>query len=43
MVDGVKVDLRGIVLLETEGKDNLVLFTETGIGDINYAAYLEEV
>ncbi|XP_031413746.1 prominin-1-A [Clupea harengus] len=43
VVDGVKVDLRGIVLLETEGKDNLVLFTETGIGDINYAAYLEEV
>ncbi|XP_062380569.1 prominin-1-A isoform X3 [Sardina pilchardus] len=43
VIDGVKVDLRGIILLEAEGKDNLVRFTETGIGDINYAAYLEEV
>ncbi|XP_041931310.1 prominin-1-A isoform X4 [Alosa sapidissima] len=43
VIDGVKVDLRGIILLESEGKDNLVRFTETGIGDINYADYLEEV
>uniref|UniRef100_A0AAY4BFV8 Prominin-1-A-like n=1 Tax=Denticeps clupeoides TaxID=299321 RepID=A0AAY4BFV8_9TELE len=42
-IDGIRVDLRGIVLLETEGRKNLVDFTEAGIGDINYAAYLEEV
>ncbi|KAL2077631.1 hypothetical protein ACEWY4_027135 [Coilia grayii] len=43
MIGGVKVDLRGIILLEAEGKDNLMHFTETGIGDIDYDAYLEEV
>ncbi|XP_063046691.1 prominin-1-A isoform X2 [Engraulis encrasicolus] len=43
MIGGVKVDLRGIILLEAEGKDNLILFTETGIGDIDYDQYLEEL
>ncbi|KAG1962513.1 prominin-1-A isoform X6 [Pimephales promelas] len=41
--EGIKVDLRGIILLESEGKQNLVSFTETGINDIDFAAYLEEV
>ncbi|XP_052010361.1 prominin-1-A isoform X5 [Xyrauchen texanus] len=41
--DGVKVDLRGIILLESDGKQNLISFTETGITDINFAAYLEEL
>lgn len=30
-------------LLEQEGKDNLIDFANTGIGDIDYQAYLTEV
>ncbi|XP_051514847.1 prominin-1-A isoform X6 [Myxocyprinus asiaticus] len=41
--EGVKVDLRGIILLESDGKQNLISFTETGITEINFAAYLEEL
>uniref|UniRef100_A0A3B4DB75 Prominin 1 b n=1 Tax=Pygocentrus nattereri TaxID=42514 RepID=A0A3B4DB75_PYGNA len=41
--EGVKVDLRSIILLDSEGKENLISFTETGIGEINFAAYLEEL
>ncbi|KAI2656989.1 Prominin-1-A [Labeo rohita] len=41
--EGLKVDLRGIILLESEGKQNLNSFTETGINEIDFAAYLEEV
>ncbi|XP_067313336.1 prominin-1-A isoform X2 [Pseudorasbora parva] len=41
--EGMKVDLRGIILLESEGKQNLISFTETGINEIDFAAYLEEV
>lgn len=41
--EGLKVDLRGIILLESEGKLNLISFTETGINEIDFAAYLEEV
>ncbi|XP_036439366.1 prominin 1 b [Colossoma macropomum] len=40
---GVKVDLQGIILLEQEGKDNLINFANTGLGEINYQAYLSEV
>uniref|UniRef100_A0A8C7UT70 Prominin 1a n=1 Tax=Oncorhynchus mykiss TaxID=8022 RepID=A0A8C7UT70_ONCMY len=36
------IDLRVIVLLESEGKQNLIGFSETGVNRINYAAYLEE-
>ncbi|XP_023848505.1 prominin-1-A-like isoform X1 [Salvelinus sp. IW2-2015] len=43
MFNGVKIDLRVIVLLESEGKQNLIGFSETGVDRINYAAYLEEV
>uniref|UniRef100_A0AAZ3RMM4 Prominin-1-A-like n=1 Tax=Oncorhynchus tshawytscha TaxID=74940 RepID=A0AAZ3RMM4_ONCTS len=43
MFDSVKIDLRGIVLLESEGKQSLIDFSETGIAEINYAAYLAEV
>lgn len=39
----VKIDLRGIILLEAEGKQNLQDFSEAGLSDINYADYLEEV
>uniref|UniRef100_A0A8C2BDS8 Prominin 1 b n=1 Tax=Cyprinus carpio TaxID=7962 RepID=A0A8C2BDS8_CYPCA len=39
----VNVDLKGMFLLEQEGKNNLVDFANTGIGDIDYQAYLSEV
>lgn len=39
----VKIDLRGIILLEAEGKQNLKDFSEAGLLEINYADYLEEV
>ncbi|KAL2097458.1 hypothetical protein ACEWY4_006665 [Coilia grayii] len=39
----VKVDLEGIVLLEQEGRDNLLNFASTGVGEIDYEAYLAEV
>ncbi|XP_026059846.1 prominin-1-A isoform X3 [Carassius auratus] len=41
--NSVNVDLRGMLLLEQEGKDNLIDFANTGIGDIDYQAYLTEV
>uniref|UniRef100_A0A8C7MUK6 Prominin 1 b n=1 Tax=Oncorhynchus kisutch TaxID=8019 RepID=A0A8C7MUK6_ONCKI len=41
--DSVSIDLQGIVLLEQDGRDNLLTFSNAGIGDINYAAYLAEV
>ncbi|XP_016350213.1 prominin-1-A-like isoform X12 [Sinocyclocheilus anshuiensis] len=41
--EGMKVDLRDIILLESEGKQNLISFTETGINEIDFAAYLKEV
>ncbi|KAF7663140.1 hypothetical protein LDENG_00217530 [Lucifuga dentata] len=42
-LDGVKIDLRGIILLEAEGRQNLLNFSEVGLSEINYADYLEEV
>lgn len=42
-LDKVKIDLRGIILLEAEGKQNLLDFSEAGLLEINYADYLEEV
>uniref|UniRef100_A0A8C2JSZ2 Prominin 1 b n=1 Tax=Cyprinus carpio TaxID=7962 RepID=A0A8C2JSZ2_CYPCA len=41
--NSVNVDLKGMFLLEQEGKNNLVDFANTGIGDIDYQAYLTEV
>ncbi|XP_045061277.1 prominin-1-A isoform X10 [Coregonus clupeaformis] len=43
MFNNVKIDLRAIILLESEGKQNLIGFSETGVAEINYVAYLEEV
>ncbi|KAM7417206.1 hypothetical protein PAMA_017040 [Pampus argenteus] len=42
-LDSVKIDLRGIILLEAEGKQNLLDFSKAGLSEINYANYLEEV
>ncbi|XP_073342691.1 prominin-1-A [Pagrus major] len=42
-LDSVKIDLRGIILLEAEGKQNLLDFSEAGLSEINYADYLDEV
>ncbi|XP_036827918.1 prominin-1-A-like isoform X6 [Oncorhynchus mykiss] len=41
--DSVSIDLQSIVLLEQDGRDDLLTFSNAGIGDINYAAYLAEV
>uniref|UniRef100_A0A8P4GIL6 Prominin 1a n=1 Tax=Dicentrarchus labrax TaxID=13489 RepID=A0A8P4GIL6_DICLA len=43
VLDSVNIDLRGIILLEAEGKQNLLDFSEAGLSEINYADYLEEV
>ncbi|XP_036373077.1 prominin-1-A-like isoform X2 [Megalops cyprinoides] len=43
LFDEVKVDFRGVVLLETAGRENLMNFANSGVGEINYAAYLSEV
>lgn len=32
-----------MLLLEQEGKDNLIDFANTGVGEIDYQAYLTEV
>ncbi|KAM9850397.1 prominin-1-A [Aulostomus maculatus] len=42
-LDSVKIDLRGIILLEAEGRQNLLDFSEVGLSETNYADYLEEV
>ncbi|KAM9376423.1 prominin-1-A [Pholidichthys leucotaenia] len=42
-LESVKIDLRSIILLEPEGKQNLLNFSEAGLSEINYADYLEEV
>uniref|UniRef100_A0A8C6V1A4 Prominin 1a n=1 Tax=Neogobius melanostomus TaxID=47308 RepID=A0A8C6V1A4_9GOBI len=42
-LDTVKIDLRTIILLEAEGKQNLLDFSEAGLSEINHADYLEEV
>uniref|UniRef100_A0A8C6UZ24 Prominin 1a n=1 Tax=Neogobius melanostomus TaxID=47308 RepID=A0A8C6UZ24_9GOBI len=39
----LKIDLRTIILLEAEGKQNLLDFSEAGLSEINHADYLEEV
>lgn len=41
--DSVQVDLQGIMLLEQAGRDNLINFANSGIGQIDYQAYLTEV
>uniref|UniRef100_A0A669E3B1 Prominin 1 b n=1 Tax=Oreochromis niloticus TaxID=8128 RepID=A0A669E3B1_ORENI len=41
--DSVQVDLQGITLLEQAGRDNLINFANSGIGQIDYQAYLTEV
>lgn len=42
-LNGVKIDLRAIILLESEGKQNLQDFSEAGLSEIDHADYLEEV
>lgn len=42
-LDSIRINLRGIILLEAEGKQNLLDFSEAGLSEINYADYLEEV
>uniref|UniRef100_A0A3Q0R8U9 Prominin 1 b n=1 Tax=Amphilophus citrinellus TaxID=61819 RepID=A0A3Q0R8U9_AMPCI len=41
--ESVQVDLQGVMLLEQAGRDNLINFANSGIGQIDYQAYLAEV
>ncbi|XP_017262626.1 prominin 1 b isoform X1 [Kryptolebias marmoratus] len=41
--EGVQVDLKDVALLEQAGRDNLINFANSGVGDIDYAAYLAEL
>ncbi|KAM4603771.1 prominin 1 b isoform 2-T2 [Polymixia lowei] len=41
--ESVKINLQDIALLEQEGRDSLINFANSGVGDIDYAAYLAEV
>uniref|UniRef100_A0A671YWV4 Prominin 1 b n=1 Tax=Sparus aurata TaxID=8175 RepID=A0A671YWV4_SPAAU len=41
--DSVQVDLQDITLLEQAGRDNLINFANSGVGQIDYEAYLTEV
>ncbi|XP_068606875.1 prominin 1 b [Brachionichthys hirsutus] len=41
--EGVHVDLQDISLLEQAGRDNLINFANSGVGQIDYEAYLAEV
>uniref|UniRef100_A0A3Q1H252 Prominin 1 b n=1 Tax=Acanthochromis polyacanthus TaxID=80966 RepID=A0A3Q1H252_9TELE len=41
--EGVQVDLQNVTLLEQAGRDNLINFANSGIGNIDYDAYLTEV
>uniref|UniRef100_A0A3B3B9E9 Prominin 1 b n=1 Tax=Oryzias melastigma TaxID=30732 RepID=A0A3B3B9E9_ORYME len=43
LFESVKVDLKDITLLEQAGRDNLMNFANSGIGQIDYAAFLSEV
>uniref|UniRef100_A0A3P8V0D1 Prominin 1 b n=1 Tax=Cynoglossus semilaevis TaxID=244447 RepID=A0A3P8V0D1_CYNSE len=43
LFDGVQVNLQDITLLEQAGRDNLINFANSGIGQIDYEAYLAEV
>lgn len=41
--ESVQVDLQDITLLEQAGRDNLINFANSGIGQLDYEAYLTEV
>uniref|UniRef100_A0A3B3WTY7 Prominin 1 b n=1 Tax=Poecilia mexicana TaxID=48701 RepID=A0A3B3WTY7_9TELE len=43
MLEGVQVDLRDIMLLDQAGRDNLMNFANSGVGEIDYPVYLAEV
>lgn len=43
ILEGVQVDLRDISLLEQAGRDNLINFANSGLGHIDYQAYLTEL
>uniref|UniRef100_A0A7N6BR40 Prominin 1 b n=1 Tax=Anabas testudineus TaxID=64144 RepID=A0A7N6BR40_ANATE len=43
LFESVQVDLQDITLLEQAGRDNLINFANSGIGQIDYEAHLTEV
>ncbi|XP_068452275.1 prominin-1-A-like, partial [Clinocottus analis] len=42
VLESVQVDLKDISLLEQAGRDNLINFANSGVGNIDYEAYLAE-
>ncbi|XP_051784222.1 prominin-1-A-like isoform X5 [Erpetoichthys calabaricus] len=43
MLGNINVNMSAVILLEDAGRQNLINFTQTGIGSINYPAYLAEI
>ncbi|KAK9540581.1 hypothetical protein VZT92_003023 [Zoarces viviparus] len=43
VLESVQVDLHDITLLEQAGRDSLIHFANSGVGNIDYEAYLAEV
>ncbi|XP_037620451.1 prominin 1 b isoform X2 [Sebastes umbrosus] len=43
VLESVQVDLQDITLLEQAGRDNLINFANSGVGQIDYETYLAEV
>lgn len=43
MFESVQVDLQGITLLEQAGRDNLINFANSGVGQIDYDAFMAQV
>lgn len=43
ILEGLQVDLRDVSLLEQAGRDNLVNFANSGLGRIDYEAYMAEL
>ncbi|XP_056136297.1 prominin 1 b [Lampris incognitus] len=41
--ESIQVNLEDITLLEQEGRDSLINFANSGVGEIDYSAYLAEV
>lgn len=43
ILEGIQVDLQGISLLEQAGRDSLLNFANSGLGHIDYEAYIAEL
>uniref|UniRef100_A0A8C6SJN4 Prominin 1 b n=1 Tax=Neogobius melanostomus TaxID=47308 RepID=A0A8C6SJN4_9GOBI len=43
VLEGIQVDLRDVLLLEQAGRDNLMNFANSGLGNIDYEAFVAEL